>query len=141
MKSLRSSILLFFLLSFGVLFYGNAYAQSSRKLNNTPKAFQTFYAKFKSAVARKDKTAVAALTKFPFRYGWDAGDEGTYSKAEFTKNFKRIFEGGTKLFGKSNPTFTVDGSTYDLTNNDDASHYIFKKIGSRYWFTSMIVEP
>jgi hypothetical protein len=40
----------------------SANAQTSRRLSATPKAFQTFYAKFKSAVLRGDKQAVASMT-------------------------------------------------------------------------------
>ncbi len=37
-----------------------------RRLSSTPKAFQTFYAKFRSAMIKDDKRAVASLTRFPF---------------------------------------------------------------------------
>jgi len=131
------------LIVLAVIVFGGASASAQKAVNlrSTPKAFQTFYAKFTRAVERKDKSAVAGLTRFPFKYGWDAGDEGTYTKPQWMKKFKDIFEGTGKLFEQKNPTFYVEGSQYNLTNEADASHYIFKKIGSRYWFTGMIVEP
>ncbi|MBV9243027.1 MAG: hypothetical protein JO314_13565, partial [Acidobacteria bacterium] len=68
-----------------------ASAQKSQRLRSTPRSFQTFYAKFKSAVLRNDKRSVASMTSFPFKYGWDAGDEGTYTRTQFIAKFTRIF--------------------------------------------------
>lgn len=123
---------------FGV---ATADAQSGRKLTSTPKSFQAFYLKFKTAVARRDQNAVAALTKFPFRYGWDAGDEGTYTRRQFMSKFNLIFDGTAKLFAQKNPTFYVENGSYFLTNSSDASHYTFEKRGTTYAFAAMIVEP
>lgn len=141
MKKLRSSIILLFVLGFVTLFSVSTSAQSSRKLSSTPKAFQTFYAKFKAAVAQKDKKAVAALTKFPFRYGWDAGDEGTYTRGQFLAKYNDIFGGTAKFFAQKNPTFYSENGSFSLTNEEDASHYLFEKRGSTYVFSAIMVEP
>lgn len=116
-------------------------AQSSRKLTSTPKSFQTFFQKFKTAVARRDRNGVAAMTKFPFKYGWDAGDEGTYNRSQFMANYKHIFDGTGRLFSQKNPTFYAEGGSFTLTNNYDASHYRFEKRGSTYVFAGIMVEP
>jgi len=118
-----------------------ARAQTSKRLTATPKVFQTFYAKFRRAVLRNDKSAVASMTSFPFEYGWDAGDEGTYSRRQFLAKFNDMFKGTHKLFSRSDPKFYVDGKTFNLTNMSDASHYIFEKKGSTYVFSSFVVEP
>jgi hypothetical protein len=117
------------------------FAQTEKKLTSTPKEFQTFYAKFKSAVIRKDKHAVASMTSFPFKYGWDAGDEGTYSRSRFLTNFNRIFSNNQKIFRQANPSFTIDGKHLDLLDETDASHYGFVKTSAGYKFVSIIVEP
>jgi hypothetical protein len=116
-------------------------AQTEKKLSSTPKDFQTFYAKFKGAVTRKDKQAVVAMTSFPFKYGWDAGDEGTYSRTRFLANFNRIFGNNKKIFHQTNPSFTIDGKLFDLMDEEDASHYGFVKTSAGYKFVSIIVEP
>ena len=59
------------------------------RLNSTPKAFQLFYVKFKNAVIKGDKVTV--LHEFSFDYGFDAGDEGKYSRTQFMKRFNDIF--------------------------------------------------
>jgi hypothetical protein len=116
-------------------------AQTEKKLTSTPKEFQTFYAKFKSAVIRKDKQTVASMTVFPFKYGWDAGDEGTYTRSRFVTNFNRIFGNNKKIFRQANPSFTIDGKHLDLLDETDASHYGFVKTATGYKFVSIIVEP
>jgi len=143
MKRRALSIAPLIVMSIGILLTAGsaAHAQKTRKLTSTPKAFQTFYAKFKTAVLRGDKQAVASMTSFPFEYGWDAGDEGTYTRKQFLAKFDDMFRGTHKLFSRSNPTFTVDGKSISLTNEADASGYTFEKKGSTYYFTSFIVEP
>ena len=118
-----------------------ANAQKQLRLNSTSKAFQTFYAKFRNAVIKRDKETVASLTQFPFGYGFDAGDEGTFSKAQFIKRFDDFFGGGRKIFTQKNPVFYSEGDTYNLTDEWDASHFIFKKKGTSYKFTDYIAEP
>ena len=118
-----------------------AHAQGSQRLSATPKAFQAFYAKFRKAVVARDKNTVASLTRFPFKYGFDAGDEGTYSKAQFLRKFDVLFGSDSRFFARANPTFHGDGGTFDLEDESDASHYIFEKRGAAYQFTSYIVEP
>jgi hypothetical protein len=137
-KRCYSLILLVFAV---VCFVQSASAQTEKRLSSTPKDFQTFYAKFKGAVARKDKQAVASMTSFPFKYGWDAGDEGTYSRSRFLTNFNRIFGNNKKIFRQANPSFSVDGKHLDLMDEEDASHYGFVKTAAGYRFVSMIVEP
>ena len=116
-------------------------AQASRRLTATPKAFQVFYAKFRKAVVAGDKSTVASLTRFPFEYGYDAGDEGTYSRAQFLKKFNEVFGTDRRFFARTNPTFHVNGASYDLEDDSDASHYVFEKRGTGYQFTSYIAEP
>lgn len=139
MKTLVLSITLF--LSLLAINSERANAQKELRLNSTPKAFQTFYATFRNAVVKRDKNTVASLTQFPFEYGFDAGDEGTFSKTQFIKKFDDFFGGGRKIFAQKNPVFYSEGETYNLTDEWDASHFIFKKKGTSYKFTAYIAEP
>ena len=118
-----------------------ANAQKELRLNSTSKSFQTFFAKFRNAVVKRDKKTVASLTQFPFRYGFDAGDEGTFTKAQFLKRFGIFFRSERKIFAQKNPVFYSEGATYNLLDEWDASHYIFEKRGASYKFTAFIAEP
>ena len=116
------------------------FAQEKR-LNSSPEAFRTFFSKFKTAVENSDKTAVASLTVFPFHYGFDAGDEGKMSKAQFIKSFNKFFgKSPKKFFTEKNPMFRRDGGSYFITT-EDAAHLIFVRDKSGFKFSSYIVEP
>ena len=143
MKRIALSITSIVVLSVGMLLIAvtTADSQTTRRLTSTPKAFQSFYTKFRAAVLRGDKKAVASMTSFPFPYGWDAGDEGTYTHKQFLAKYNDMFRGTRKLFSRSNPSFTVDGNSISITNMADASGYIFEKKGHSYYFTSFVVEP
>src|SRR5688572_17158798 len=84
----------------------NAPEPMRERLNSAPKAFRTFFAKFRTAVEKNRKSEVTSMTRFPFAYAYDAGDEGTYSRAQFLKNYKHItgdFFGEYKM--EKNPVF------------------------------------
>ncbi|MEO8650277.1 MAG: hypothetical protein ABI539_14015 [Acidobacteriota bacterium] len=139
MRALTLSVVLF--LGVGLLSAANANGQSEHRLSATPKAFQLFFAKFKTAALKRDGNAVASLTSFPFEYGWDAGDEGTYNRRQFLAKFRVIFSETDKLFGQRNPIFYVENGSYTLSNDEDASHFSFKKSGATYKFSGFFVEP
>ena len=122
--------------------HGTALGQTPpKRLSSTPTAFQTFYRNFRNAVTRRDKLAVASMTQFPFEYGWDAGDEGTYTRRQFLAKFDDIVGRNKGIFRRANPRFYVNGNSFDLTDESDASHFGFTKTRTGYKFTSMIVEP
>ncbi len=118
-----------------------AAAQSGVKLEKTPKTFQTFFAAFKAAVRRKQKATVASMTEFPFDYGFDAGDEGKYTRTQFIKNFTKIFGSEGPLFDAKNIEFRCDARECVLDDMSDASHFIFKKRGKSYKFATYLSEP
>ncbi|SRR5215204_2263502 len=118
-----------------------ANAQAGKRLNSSPQAFRTFYSKFRSAVERSDKTGVAAMTLFPFQYGFDAGNEGTMSKTQFIKRFNEIFGEPKQFFTEKNPVFSRgDGGNY-IISTMDAAHLSFVKKGNTFKFSAYIVEP
>lgn len=132
------------LLIVGLILVSLSVAGSSqdKRLSDAPASFRTFYAVFKRAVERNDKTAVAGMCRFPFSYGYDAGDEGKYTRTQFIRNFRKIFDDPRDFFRENNPRFgidTEDGRYYIST--EDASHLGFIKIGRTYKFVSYIVEP
>jgi hypothetical protein len=140
--SVKYLVVLTVFLAFVIHGSHQANAQKGQKLSATPPAFQIFYAKFRKAVIARDKTTVASLTRFPLTYGFDAGDEGTFSRAEFLKRFNDIFGGERKVFALRNPTlYSESPGSFDLVDQNDASHYVFEKRGRSYQFTGYLSEP
>ena len=116
------------------------FAQEKR-LNSSPEAFRTFFSKFINAVESSDKTAVALMIIFPFKYGFDVGDEGKMSKAQFVKRFNEIFGRTPKKFmTEKNPMFRRDGGSY-IVSTEDAAHLIFVRDKSGFKFSAFMVEP
>ena len=112
-----------------------------KRLNSSPEAFRTFFSKFINAVESSDKTAVASMTVFPFHYGFDAGDEGKMSKAQFVKRFNEIFGRNPKKFmTEKNPMFRRDSGSY-IVSTEDAAHLIFVRDKSGFKFSAFMVEP
>ncbi len=138
---IRKCVLVATLLSIVALTAAGVPAQKRQKLSATPKAFQTFYAKFRTAAAKGDKAAVAAMTRFPFIYGFDAGDEGTFTRSQFIQRFNDMFGGKRAFFSRRDPVLMNHGGAYTLTDESDASHYVFEKVGPGYRLKAFIVEP
>jgi hypothetical protein len=117
-------------------------AQKEKRLNSSPPAFQAFFSKFKTAVRKSDKPGVAAMTLFPFDYGFDAGDEGTMSKAQFIKRFSEIFSKHPKsFFPEKNPLFSRGDDGAYVVSTEDAAHFVFVKKRNIFKLTAYIVEP
>jgi hypothetical protein len=116
-------------------------AQKTVRLSSAPTVFRTFYKQFTKAVNRGVGSEIAAMTSFPFQWGFDAGDEGVWNRKQFLKEYGKIFLPQPIIFKRKDPQFTVDGATYTMTNGDDASYFTFKKKGGTYKLTSYIVEP
>ena len=110
---------------------------NEKRLNSAPQAFRAFFAGFSRAAAKGNKTQVAAMTRFPLPYGFDAGDEGKMNRTRFMKEFKFIFD---EPFEK-NPLFSrgSDG-TYVITT-EGAAHLNFIKIKGKFMLIGYFVEP
>ncbi len=68
------------------LFGGALQVSSQRPTTKTDRAFTVFWARFKAAVARTDKAAVADMTKLPFRL-----NNKELDRAGFIKQYKSLF--------------------------------------------------
>jgi len=67
-------------------------------------AFNTFWQKFKTAVASGDKEAVAGLSQFPI--GMSYGIRSIKTKAELVRRYREVFNAQTnavKCFAKKEP--------------------------------------
>jgi hypothetical protein len=96
--------------------------------------FDDFWKNFKAAVVKGDKTAVAALTKFPLSMPY--GMKTVRTKADFTKRYQEIFNGeadAAKCFPKAE-SVKDDAKNYSVycgfkqTPNEKENKPI------RYWF-------
>jgi len=136
---------IFLIVLFSMLFVVGSRTANAQKVQfgSAPKSFRVFFAKFRSAVERSDKKAVAAMTVFPFEYAIDTGGEGTMTKAQFIKDFKKIFGQSPKLFmeAEKKPRFSRgDEGSYNIST-EYAEHFIFIKKGNTYKFTGYFAEP
>lgn len=119
----------------------SASAQEKR-LDSSPRDFRVFFSQFKKSVEKSDKTAVVLVTSFPFKYGFDAGDEGTMTKAQFLKSYeKRFAESLKEAVKEENPVFAESKKNVYVVSTEDAAHLIFIKRDGGYKFFSYIVEP
>jgi len=130
------------ILSFILVMVSVAVRAQEKRLSAAPQSFRTFFATFKVAVAKSDKTRVANMTQFPFAYGFDAGDEGKMTTSHFIKRFADVFGKNPKEFvAERNPLFSRGESGRYTISTEDAAHLMFKKIKGTYKFTMYIVEP
>ena len=91
-----------------------------------PESFATFWAGFKSAVAKNDKEAVVAATKFPFY--------GHLSKAEFIEQYPSLFTKEVqKCFATAKPVKDRDG--YFVFCGEEI--FTFQKVHGAYKFTGI----
>jgi hypothetical protein len=72
-------------LLFLVLLVGPSNTPAEASLNRPPQSFNAFWRKFKTAVARNNKVAVASMTRLPFLF---AGQE--LDRAGFLKRYDEI---------------------------------------------------
>jgi hypothetical protein len=114
-----------------------------KRLSSAPASFRTFFASFKRAVVKGEKQKVASMTRFPFEYGFDVGDEGKMTKSQFIKKFRNIFgdDAGEFMTDKYLTYSRGDRGSYTVSNSSDASHLIFVKVRNTYKFTAYFSEP
>lgn len=118
-----------------------AFAQEKR-LDSSPQDFKTFYSKFKDLVKKNNKASIAAMTIFPFKYGFDTGDEGTMSKIQFLKNYdKRFAEPLKDSISEENPIFTESRKGVYVISTEEAAHLVFVKRNNAFKLLSFIIEP
>ena len=96
--------------------------------------FDAFWKNFKAAVVKGDKTAVAALTKFPLSMPY--GMKTVRTKADFTKRYQEIFNGeadAAKCFPKAE-LIKDDAKNYSVYCGFKATPNDKENTPIRYWF-------
>ena len=96
--------------------------------------FAAFWTQFKAAVAKKDKDAVAAMTKFPVEIGENV------SKEKFLKMYPEFFGPEVqRCFAKKKP-IKEDAApgrheSYSLLCGEEI--FLFEKVDGKYLFTGI----
>lgn len=96
----KRSISLVLLLAMIAIVLVDAHVQSAEGDTSV----ETFWTKFKAAVIKEDKTAVAQLSQFPI--GMPYRVPAVKTSAQLTKRYRQVFNGETnaaKCFGESRP--------------------------------------
>ena len=91
-----------------VLLVGPSNAPAETSLNHPPQSFNTFWRKFKTAVARNNKETVASMTKLPFLFANEELD-----RAGFLKRYDEIISRRDKqCLAQAKPL--KDGDSYSV---------------------------
>ncbi|HEX8474281.1 MAG TPA: hypothetical protein VF666_09640 [Pyrinomonadaceae bacterium] len=107
-------------------------AQSKRGTTTNAQPFASFWSKFKMAVAKDDKEAVASMTKLPFPF-----DNKELTRAQFIKNYSRMFDRSIKrCFATAKPG--RDGDAYSIFCGEQG--ILFERVGSEYKLTSFFAN-
>lgn len=94
-------------------------------------SFAPFWAQFKTAVASKNKEAIAGMTKFPFTYNSDI-----LAKADFMKKCDAIFSAKVqKCFLNAKPVKADDRDSYSVFCGQTL--FVFEKGAGGYQFTDV----
>ena len=94
-----------------------------------PESFPTFWARFKSAVAKNDKEAVVAATHLPAIF-----PNNSRAKAAFLESYPSIFTKTVrKGFLSAKPVRTPDRDSYSVFLGEE--HFYFEKVNGAYKFT------
>lgn len=121
MKKTRISLLLVTLLMMGCA--APAFADAG---------FDAFWVKFKTAITKKDKAAVASMTKLPYLL-----DSKQLNKEQFIANYDKIFAKNiAKCFAKAKPE--SDKGNYLVFCGEEI--YYFNKEKDKWLFTEIGVN-
>ncbi len=94
--------------------------------------FTAFWIKFKAALARNDKAAVADMTKLPFMFGSKELD-----RAGFIKQYSSLFTPSVRrCFARAKPS--QDQDAMEIFCGEEI--FLFAKVGGTYKFTEIGVN-
>ena len=104
--------------------------------NAASPAMKQFWGKFQSAVAKNDRAAVAALTKFPL--GMPYGVPSIKTRAQLIRRYGEIFDAETrKCFAGARPQVEDAKAKKFSINCGEAMMYWFEFSGGTYKFTAV----
>ena len=99
-------------------------------------AMKQFWSKFQSAVAKNDREAVAASTKFPLLMPY--GVPSIKTRAQLMRRYGEIFDAETKkCFAAARPQVDDAKEKKFSINCGEAMMYWFEFVGGTYKFTTV----
>lgn len=108
---------------------------------------KSFWEKFRTAIIKKDKNAVAAMTKFPLSMPF--GQKSVRSKTELLRRYKQVFDGETdasKCFVNAQLETNDAGKSYGVycgfrnaldDENNKPIYYYFEKTKTGWKFAGL----
>lgn len=103
---------------------------------NASPAMKAFWATFQNAVAKNDREAVAAMTKFPL--GMPYGVPSIRTRAQLLKGYAKIFDAETrKCFATAQPQVEDAKAKRFSINCGEAMMYWFEHSAGAYRFASV----
>lgn len=103
---------------------------------NASPALKGFWSKFQSAVAKNDREAVAAMTKFPL--GMPYGVRSIKTRAQLISSYGKIFDAETKkCFAGARPQLEDAKAKKFSISCGEAMMYWFEFVGGTYKFTTV----
>lgn len=122
--------------------FQTADAQKETRLDSSPKAFRTFFAKFRKAIEKNDMTSIAAMTRFPFKVFYDSGNEAMLTKSEFIERVNFTFDDEeSDFFIEDNPELVIGKDKEYVVITKKGRQLVFAKTRKSFKFVSHIVEP
>lgn len=96
-------------------------------------SFTPFWTQFKTALKKRDKEALATMTKLPFMF-----DSKNLNKAQFIAKVDVILPGSlSTCFAKEKPVLDKEGQYFVFCGEQI---YIFNKINGKFLFTEIGVN-
>jgi hypothetical protein len=112
------------------------FAHAQKTAPQSAPAFDAFWKNFQSAVARYDKAAIAAVTKFPLSMPY--GVPSVKTRAQFLQRYAKIFDAATrKCFATARPERENNKSARWNVLCGDAMLYEFDLVGGAYKFVAV----
>ena len=104
--------------------------------NAVSPAMKEFWGRFQSAVAKNDREAVAALTKFPLQMPY--GVPSIKTRAQLISRYGKVFDAETrKCFATASPQVDDAKAKKFSINCGEAMMYWFEFSGGAYKFTAV----
>jgi hypothetical protein len=126
MKKALTWSLFLALLGTAVLMTSPGSSQASGNSRQTDSSVREFWDKFRVAVIKGDKTAVAAFTRFPVEMPY--GMASVKNKAQLITRYRKVFNGETdaaKCFNTAKPeTDPANGKLFTVACKNAAGHEV-----------------
>ncbi len=108
--------------------------------------FQSFWPRFREAIVREDKTALAAMTRFPFetRGALDESPTSHWDRTRFLAEIEALLRQDAGMSAKPETLRAFVGRTVSPADDDDASArvggLVFQRLDEEWRWTGAYVD-